>query len=150
MTKKYADKRHSIYSIIINILIVLFSVVVTTEASGQKIQHFDSVEVRVLNKGKHYIKEHIITLGKVDYKFSDIRRNHYSEYQKLPYLWSNNLAKTTIIAKKMFKYDQWLTSLLWPIDHVGEEKYLTGKMTIELRTKVKSGQLKVEQVVVKE
>ena len=50
----------------------------------------------------------------------------------------------------MFKYDQWLTTELMPIDHVGERKYENGKLTIELRTKVKSGQLEIEQTVTTE
>lgn len=56
-------------------------------------------------------------------------------------MWPNNKTKTTIIDKKMFKYDQRLTTELWPIDHIGEQKLMDGKLTIGLRTKVKSGQL---------
>ncbi len=50
----------------------------------------------------------------------------------------------------MFKYDEWLTTELWPIDHVGENKFVDGKLTIELRTKVKSGQLEIVQTITKE
>lgn len=119
-------------------------------AFGQEKPNSDSVDVRILNKGKYYIKEHTITLNGTKYQFSDIWPKKYSEYQKLPYLWPNNKTKTTIIDKKMFKYDEWLTTEHWPIDHVGEQKFLNGKLTIELRTKVKSGQMEIEQTVTKE
>ena len=117
---------------------------------GQQVTEYDSVEVRILNKGKHYIKNYVVSLNGTDYSFHDIWRNKYSDYQKLPYLWPNNKTETQVIVKKMIQYDQWLKTINWPIDHVGESKYLNGKLTIEVKTKVKSGQLEVENIVIKE
>jgi len=131
-------------------LLIILTLLSCLSAFGQKQPNVDSVQVRILNKGKHYIKEHTITLNGAKYQFYDIWPNKYSEYLRLPYLWPNNRTKTTIIDKKMFKYDEWLTTELWPIDHVGERKYENGKLTIEIRTKVKSGQLEIEQTVTEE
>jgi len=131
-------------------LFAILTLLISLSAFGQEQLDSDSVEVRILNKGKHYIKEHTITLKGMNYKFSDIWPNKNSEYQKLPFLWPNNRTKTTIIDKKLFKYDEWLTTELWPVDHLGEQKYRGGKLTIEIRTKVKSGQLEIVQIVKKE
>ena len=131
-------------------LLIILTLLTCLSAFGQEQPNTDSVEVRILNRGKYYIKEHTITLNGTKYQFSDIWPNKYSNFQKLPYIWPNNRTKTTVIVKKMFKYDQWLTTELMPIDHVGERKYENGKLTIELRTKVKSGQLEIEQTVTTE
>jgi hypothetical protein len=110
----------------------------------------DSIEVRVLNKGRHYLKKHVITIDKKDYVFADIWKGKYSAYKKIPYIWSINNSLTTVIVNRMIKYDSWLTVGHMPIDYIGERKYTAGKYRIEIRTKRKKGQLEVEQEIIKE
>ena len=105
-------------------LLITISLFSCLSALGQEQLHSDSVKVRILNKGKHYIKEHIITVNNVKYAFEDIWKNKYSDYQKLPFIWPNNLTRTQVIEKKMIKYDQWHEAISWPFDHIGEQNHL--------------------------
>jgi hypothetical protein len=132
------------------ILTVFALLALILTCSAQQEMKYDSVDVRVLNKGNHYIKHFIISANGIEYTFDDIRRKKYSDYQKLPYLWTNNKTETEVIVKKVIRYDQWMKSMLWPVDHVGETKYLKGSFTVEVKTKVKSGQLEVDELAILE
>ncbi|WP_152000943.1 MULTISPECIES: hypothetical protein [unclassified Imperialibacter] len=128
-------------------ILIAFSFLVSLNCFGQQQTTYDSVDVRIFNNGKHYIKEYIVTVNGKDFTFNDIWKNKYSEYQKLPYLWANNQSKTTVIVKKMIKYDLWLTTLNWPIDHAAEKKHMHGKLTIDVTTRQKADQLEVEEKI---
>ncbi|MDZ7605144.1 MAG: hypothetical protein U5K79_06055 [Cyclobacteriaceae bacterium] len=114
-------------------------------AIGQDIQMADSIRVRILNRGKHYIKEYILTIDGNDYQYADIGKKKTFKYQRLPYIWPSNRSKTTVIIKQMFNYDKWITVGKLPIDHVGEEKLTSGFYTIEIRTKRNKDNLDVEE-----
>jgi len=119
-------------------------------AIGQDIQRADSIRVRILNKGKHYIKAYALTINGNDYQYTDIGKKKNSEYQRLPYIWPSNQSKTTVIVKQMFNYDKWITVGKLPIDHVGEEKLTSGFYTIEIRTRRNMDNLDVEEILTKE
>ncbi|MEQ9166506.1 MAG: hypothetical protein RLO12_09630 [Fulvivirga sp.] len=132
------------------LLLTLTLVLITITLRGQDIQVKDSINVRILNKGRYYIKTHIITVEGEDYQFSDIWKRKHSEYQQIPYLWPSNKSETTVIIKRMIKYDIWLKTVIWPIDHVGESKLVSGNYRIEVRTKKKGNHLEVETELIKE
>jgi hypothetical protein len=117
---------------------------------SQEQSKFDSVEVRIYNLGKHYLKKYVITIAGRDYTFTDIWKKKYSEYQKLPYLWSLNKSEATVIINRMIKYDRWMTSRSIPIDYIGEQKYLHGKYCIEVKCKRKGDRLIITETVIKE
>lgn len=119
-------------------------------AIGQEIQMADSISVRILNKGKHYIKEYTLTIDRNDYQYFDISKKKNSKYQRLPYIWPSNKNKITVIVKQMFKYDKWITVGTLPIDHVGEEKLTSGFYTIEIRTRRNKDNLEVDQILARE
>lgn len=109
----------------------------------------DSVSLRIYNKGKFYIKELKITVGKNEHIFKDVWKNKYSGFIKIPYIWKNNRIETTVIVKRMFKYDDWFTRINLPIDHIGDEKIKSGFYTLEIKTGLKKKELKVEQNLIK-
>lgn len=131
-------------------IIIIVALLIPFNCFSQEELSTDSVLVRIFNDGKFYIKEYVLTVNDLDYTFSDIWKNKYSEYKKIPYIWPLNESKTTVIMKRIIKYDEWMTTLKLPIDHVGEKKITTGKYTIEVKTSRKSAQLHVEENIQKE
>ncbi len=109
----------------------------------------DSVNLRIYNAGKYYIKEVKIKVGENEYVIKDIWKKKYSDFIKVPYIWSNNGIETTVIVKRMFKYDDWFTSINLPIDHIGEKKIENGTYTLELKARLKKKILKIEQDLIK-
>jgi hypothetical protein len=101
----------------------------------------DSVNVRVFNQSRFYLKKYTITLGSRKYIFSDIWKNKYSAFQKLPYLYSENENEVCIVRKRLLNYDDWENVLEIPIDHIGDRKFTAGNITINVITKRKSGKL---------
>jgi hypothetical protein len=132
------------------LLLPLILTLISFNLRSQDIQETDSVDVRILNKGKYYLKKYVLSVDGHEFLFSDIWKGKYSDYQKVPYLWPSNKSETTVIIKRMIKYDIWLTTILWPIDHVGEKKIFDGKYRIEVRTKKKGDHLEVETELIKE
>ncbi len=112
-------------------------------------QDTDSVNVTIYNSGKYYIKHFKITINGRQYIFNDIWKHKSSKVQRLPYLWNSNPTETTVIVKRFFKYDQWLSVIEMPIDHVGEKKMKGGNCTIYVKTKKKDHKLSVEDYVVR-
>ena len=131
------------------IILILF-VIITAKATAQDAKAYDSIEVRVHNRGKHYLREFIVIVDGKEYKFEHIWKNKYSEYITIPYLWPSNKTKTTIIIKRVIKYDEWVTALSIPIDHIGEKKFIQGKYTIEVDPVKRGKDLKVTEKVKKE
>jgi hypothetical protein len=111
---------------------------------------FDSVDVRIYNNGKHYIKKLIITVDNHEYQFNDICKSKYSKYLRLPFLWSSNKTEVTIVVKRMFKYDEWISMTLIPIDHVGESKFPSGQFTVHAEPSLKKGKMTFDSYVKKE
>lgn len=109
----------------------------------------DSVNLRIYNAGRFNIKELKINIDGNKYVFNDIWKKKYSDFIKIPYIWSNNEIETTVIVKRMFKYDQWFTQISIPIDHIGEKKIENGFCTLELKTQLKKKKLTVEQNLIK-
>ena len=105
----------------------------------------DSVSLRIFNNGKYYIKEAKLKIGGNEYILKDVWKNKYSDFIKVPYVWRNNGIEVTVIVKRMFKYDEWFTAIILPIDHVGEKKIESGNYTLELNTRLKKKMLKIEQ-----
>ena len=105
----------------------------------------DSVNLRIFNDGKYYIKEAKLKIGGNEYIIKDVWKNKYSDFIKVPYIWRNNGIEVTVIVKRMFKYDEWFTAIVLPIDHVGEKKIENGNYTLELNTRLKKKMLKIEQ-----
>ncbi len=105
----------------------------------------DSVNLRIFNDGKYYIKEAKLKIGGNEYIIKDVWKNKYSDFIKVPYIWRNNGIEVTVIVKRMFKYDEWFTAIILPIDHVGEKKIESGNYTLELNTRLKKKMLKIEQ-----
>jgi hypothetical protein len=105
----------------------------------------DSVNLRIFNDGKYYIKEAKLKLGGNEYIIKDVWKNKYSDFIKVPYIWINNGIEVTVIVKRMFKYDEWFTVIILPIDHVGEKKIESGNYTLKLKTRLKKKMLKIEQ-----
>ena len=110
----------------------------------------DSVEVRVLNLGKHYLKKYVITIDGKDYIFADVWKKKYSVYQKLPYLRSLNMSETTVIVNRMIKYDLWMKVGSMPFDYIGEQKYTSGKYCLEIKSRKKGEKLIITETVVRE
>ena len=110
----------------------------------------DSIDVRVFNKGKYHLKEYVLTVDGKDYNFFDLSKNQYSSYKRLPYIWTSNKSKTTVIVKKIIKYDIWMTKSTYPIDHIGEKKLNKGSYTIELETKNRKEDLHLKENIVKD
>jgi hypothetical protein len=109
----------------------------------------DSLNLRIYNIGKYYIKELKIAVGENEFVFKDVWKNKYSDFIKIPYIWTNNRVETTVIVKRLFKYDDWFTRIDLPIDHVGEEKIENGFYTLEIKTRLKKKKLTVEQNLIK-
>lgn len=130
-----------------NFITGILILVSTLICSQNKIEN-DSVSLRIYNRGKFYIKELKLTVGENKFVFKDVWKNKYSDFIKVPYIWKNNKIETTVIVKRMFKYDQWFTRIDLPIDHIGEEKIKNGFYTIELKTRLKKKELKVKQKLV--
>lgn len=133
-----------------NKLLTLIPIFAYQLAFGQDRETTDSVDVRILNKGRHYIKEYVLTIAGKEYTFTDIWKNKYSEYQRLPYLWPSNRSKTTVIIKQVFRYDKWITSGKWPIDHIGEKKLTNGAYTIEIQTQRSKSNLNVGEILTRD
>jgi len=132
-----------------NLLIAIF-LTVSLRASGFSLIQNDSVEVRVLNQGKHDLKEYVVTIDGDDYIFENIRKGSFSEYKSVPYLWTSNKTKTTVVVKRLIKPDGWISITTTPIDHIGEEKLVTGKYLIELSTERNGNHFEVVQKIKKE
>jgi len=130
--------------------LILILIIFSLSGFSQVINQTDSIDVRVFNQSKHYLKLYSIRIDGKDYIFSDIRTKKYSDYQKLPYLWPSNSSKTIVIIKKYFDYDQWMTLLSTPIDHVGERIINKGKYTIFVNARKKKDNLIVDEIVKKE
>jgi hypothetical protein len=62
------------------ILTVFALLALILTCSAQQEMKYDSVDVRVLNKGNHYIKRFVISVNGMKYSFDDIRRKKYSDY----------------------------------------------------------------------
>lgn len=105
----------------------------------------DSVNFRIFNDGKYYIKEAKLKIGRNEYILKDVWKNKHSDIIKVPYIWRNNEIELTVIVKRIFKYDEWYTAIVLPIDHVGEKKIENGSYTLELKTQLKKKTLKIEQ-----
>ena len=111
----------------------------------------DSLVLRIFNDGKYLIKELKIDIQGQEYVFNDVPKNKYSETLILPYIWkSNNSFTTTVIIKKMFAYDWWVTLEEMPIDHIGEMKIENRTFTLRVKTNMNNKQLEVEQELIKE
>ena len=46
----------------------------------------DSVNVRIFNDGKYYIKEAKLKIGGNEYIIKDVWKNKYSDFIKVPYI----------------------------------------------------------------
>ncbi|GAA3588031.1 hypothetical protein GCM10022396_01510 [Flavivirga amylovorans] len=46
----------------------------------------DSVNLRIFNNGKYYIKEAKLEIGRNEYVIKDVWKNKYSEFIKVPYI----------------------------------------------------------------
>ena len=132
-------------------LLVVITILASVVGFSQTEKANDSLKLRVFNNGKYLIKELKINIEGKEYVFKDILKNKYSESIKLPYIWNySNSLTTTIIIKKMFAYDWWVTSEEMPIDHIGDKKIESGKYTLSLKTRMKKKQLNVERNLLKE
>ena len=105
----------------------------------------DSVNLRIFIDGKYYIKEAKLKIGGNEYIIKDVWKNKYSDFIKVPYILRNNGIEVTVIVKRMFKYDEWFTAIILPIDHVGEKKIESGNYTLELNTRLKKKMLEIKQ-----
>jgi|GEM_PF-3409537 len=130
-------------------ILILTLILIYQGASGQGTKTEDTLKIRILNKGKHYIKEYTLTIGDKNYTYKDIWKNKYSDYQQLPYIWTLNRTKTIVIIK-MLGYDKWMNTEQTPIDYIGEKKITTGSYTIEIRTRKKKDNLEVEDILIKD
>jgi hypothetical protein len=122
-------------------LLTLFLLLITLKLCAQSGGLNDSVNVRVFNQGRFYLKKYTITVGSRKYVFSDIFKHKYSAFQKLPYLYSENQTEICIVRKRLLNYDDWENLLEIPIDHIGGRKFTAGNVTINVFTKRKSGKL---------
>jgi hypothetical protein len=146
----HADVVHNIKRMKFIILILVLFIPISLYSQTNSTTQFDSVDVRIFNGGKHYIKKLIITVNNNEYQFTDILKRKYSKYLKLPFLWSSNKTEVTIIVKRMFKYDEWMTMILMPIDHVGESQYKSGKFTVYAEPSLMKGEMEFDSYVIKE
>lgn len=133
-----------------SLLILLLLTLVPIQGFSQNKTSYDSLDIRIYNKGKHYLKEYTITINGHNYTFKDVWKYKQSSYIKAPYLWTNNQTKTTVVIKRIVKYDEWMTVLQFPIDNISEHKFIKGKYTIEITTKKKKGNLEVKENIKKE
>ena len=125
-------------------LITIILIFVSSLIYSQNNLATDSVNLRIFNDGKFYIKEFKITISGNEYVFKDIWKKKYSDFIKVPYIWPSNKTETTVVVKRMIKYDEWYNTLMFPVDHVGEKKIETGFYTLELETRLKNKNLTVE------
>ncbi len=131
-------------------LLIAFLLTVSLNASGFNLIQNDSIEVRVVIHGKHDLKEYVITIDGHNYIFEKIKKGAFSDYKSMPYLWTTNKTKTTVIDKRLLRPDGWTSVTTTPIDHIGEEMLVKGKYLIELTTNKKGNQLEVVQNIKKE
>jgi hypothetical protein len=131
-------------------ILLILSISIASFGQQDSSYQNDSIQVRVFNQGRHYIKSYSVTVNGHDYEFKDIWKKKYSDYVSMPYIWPNNKTEITIIVKRFFKYDEWLSLIRFPIDHVGETKKTNGEYTIFISTKVRKGELNIDDYIVKE
>lgn len=110
----------------------------------------DSVLVRVQNTGRFNIQQYKLTVNDKKYIFSDIQKNSYSEYQKLPFIATLHPSKTTIIINRTAQPDEQRTIFHFPVDNIEQVKYTTGNFTIQLHTYKKGKELIVKESIHKE
>jgi hypothetical protein len=145
-----ANVVHNIKKMKIAILILVLFISIPLYSQTDSITHFDSVDVRIYNNGKRYIKNLTLTVNNNEYQFTDIWKRKYSTYLKLPFLWPSNQIELTIIVKRMFKYDEWMSMIIMPIDHVGESQFTSGKFTVYAEPRIKKGNLEFDSYIIKE
>jgi hypothetical protein len=130
-------------------LLIIFLILISFKSYSQQAPG-DSVSVRIYNSGRFYLKKYVIVIEGKKYTFADVNKHQYSNYQKLPYLWtSENDIEVTTIRKRLMQYDDWEIVRMFSIDHIGDDKLSTGQITIAITTKRKANNILVESVIVK-
>nr|WP_321408889.1 hypothetical protein [uncultured Carboxylicivirga sp.] len=131
-------------------LIFAILLLISTYIYSQNENGTNSLELRVFNDGKYYIKELKINIDENEYVFNDIQRKKYSAFINLPYIlkYGNHLTTKTIVKK--IGDDVWLTIKESPIDHIGEQKIEKGLYTLKIKTKTIKKQLEIKKKLVEE
>ena len=104
----------------------------------------DSVDLRIYNNSKYYIKKYIITINKVEYPFFNIASKTYSKTDRLPYIYDSNMSELTILRKKILGRSHVVRELEWPVDNIGDKKIKSGKTTLILNITFGHNKLKTE------
>ncbi len=128
-------------------LVISLLLLVTFCSYGQESSSVDSVEVRVHNNGKYKLVKYVVTVEGKGYVFPALDEGEYSPYQRLPYLYSCNKSKTTLLIKKFFARQYQLTILSIPVDNVGEEKITSGRYVIEILTRKQDGMINLFETI---
>ena len=110
----------------------------------------DSLDVRVFNAGKYYIKTYSISVGNKEFSFKNISKGEFSNSIKLPSIWSDNKTKAAIIVKQVLRRDKLITETSYPIDHKGDAKYTNGRYRIIVTTNFKHRELFLNALVKEE
>ena len=128
---------------------ILLNILILSSFSGIAQTINDSVEVRIYNIGKHNIQQITITTNGNDYTYSDIIKFKFSDYQKIPYIWSmGNQIEITLERKRFLRKKEIVTIKQFPIDHVGDNKYTNGKCVMTIKTKINQKDWQIKQEVI--
>lgn len=128
---------------------ILLNILILSTLIGTAQSTNDSVEVRIHNMGKHNIQNITITVNGKYYTYTDIKKINFSDYQKMPYIWSTgNSLEITLERKRFLRRKDIVTIKQFPIDHIGDHKFTNGKYVMEITTKIckKDSQIKQEVI----
>lgn len=130
-------KKRTRYLVVFILFIDFFS------GYGQDSGHLDSIYLRVFNHSKYFLKSYSLYIDKQEFMFNNVESNKYSNYQKLPYLWTNNSTQTVIVVKR--KYIN--TIIKKQIDHIGDKVLNEGKFTIVINSRKKNKKFRIEEIL---
>jgi hypothetical protein len=138
------------------LLIIAFVALFACKASAQKDTIVDkgrmnrnSIEVRVYNNTRYYLKSYKIILGNESFTFSDIGSYQFSDYRSLTYLPDHYRNDVRFVRKRLLQYDEWINLLIVPTDFIGDGKLTSGRATIKVKVKKRDGRWAVETDLVK-
>ena len=115
-----------------NKLIIILFLSLSTFALCQ--DNSDDVTMRIYNDSKYHLTTVAITIDGDEYLIENTPKKQYSDYISLPYLWSiNNVSSIKYEKKRFLRKPISFVSEIYPIDHIGDEKYVKGQYTLVLR-----------------
>jgi hypothetical protein len=104
----------------------------------------DSVNLRVYNNSKFFVKNYMIKINNVNYSFISIDPHSYSQYRRLPDVLSFNFVDMTAQIKRFLKHAYTIRTITEPIDNIGDKRIATGRAVLVLNIYMHHRNLEVE------